>query len=981
MSVDNFQYRPLNQNNNKKNPKEKIQELINAVKTRLNKKNGSSHNFRGPDQKPDIARILKLIALAIVALTAAGVITMTLLIIIVSFSLPSIHDLDKLSLAQSTTIFDREGNVLYVKHGDENRQYVPYEQITNNIINATIAIEDDQFWSHSGFDLIGITRALVTNVSNMDSKGQGGSTITQQYIKNTFLTSEKSYIRKLKELILAVQLEQTYDKKKILELYLNKIPYGNNAFGVEKASQIYFKKNAKDLDLAEASVLASLPKAPSHYNPYGQYKYSILTKTFEPEELKTRAIRSEADLKDSEFTRGLIGKEYKLGEQNSVYVQGRTDIVLKTMQKLGYINEEQKITALEKLQSLEFNKYIESIKAPHFVFYVLNELENKYGKELVEQGGLQVYTTIDPKLQEIADKAIDEGVDKNAPKYNAKNGALTAIDPKTGQILAMVGSRDFKSVEINGAVNVATQYRQPGSSFKPIVYAKAFYNRYAPGSIVFDVETRFGASAFPKNYDGTFSGPITIRKALGQSRNIPAIKAYFLAGEQEGVIEMAQKMGIKFVDTEKDYGWPLALGTAEVRQLDIVSAFGVFANAGVRHEPLAILKIKNSRGETLEEFKEKEGEEVLDPQIAYLISNILSDPSVSLGEYLRIPGRTTAVKTGTSNRRVNEILYPNDLWTIGYTPNLVVGVWTGNNTTKEGNLGMTASGYTASAPIWKQFMTEALKEAGDQKFQIPEGIRHETISRLTGKLPAPNTPESQLVTEVFASFSIPTEIDDSYTEAKIDDRNKKLANDYCPQQFIKNQVYLNIHDIAPIPSWEEGAQRWMQAHMGETIEGSILGAPPITLSELCTEDNLKSAPKVSIISPADNDKIESGSNLDVTLTINSQNGTEKAEFYLDGQLKYTQSISPYTGLIRLPKAEIGTQKHTIKVVVYDKYGYTGDKSVTFYTAKNVTIEPPDTSDSTDTSLSPSAPDLTVDELPPPTEKPKKKEAETELSPT
>jgi penicillin-binding protein 1A len=942
MSLDNFQYRQIKQDNSK-NIKEKFQEIIGKIKDKFSNNGGgpTGPNFRGPKKEVDVLRLLKLIGLAILALGAAGVIAMTLLIILVSFSLPNIHDLDKLSLAQSTTIYDREGNVMYVKHGDENRQYVPFEQISNNIINATIAIEDDQFWTHSGFDLVGIARAVFINVSSLDSKQQGGSTITQQYIKNTFLTSEKSYIRKLKELILAVQLEQTYDKKKIIELYLNKIPYGNNAFGVEKASQIYFKKKAKDLNLAEATILASLPKAPSHYNPYGQYKFSVLTKTFEPDDLKGRSVKSEADLKDNEFIRGLIGKEFKINDENSVYIQGRTDLVLRTMERLGYITSTEKEEALAKLQTIEFNQYVSSIKAPHFVFHVLSQLEKKYGKELVEQGGLHVYTSIDPKLQEAAEKAITEGVEKNK-RFNAKNGALTAIDPKTGQVLAMVGSKDFFSKEIDGAVNVATQYRQPGSSFKPIVYAKAFYNRYAPGSIVFDVETRFGSSAYPKNFDGTFMGPMSIRKALGLSRNIPAIKAYFLAGEQKEIIELSERMGISFLDTQEDYGWPLALGTAEVRQLDLVSAFGVFANGGIRQEPVTILKIKNATGETLEEWKEKEGLEALDPQIAYLINDILADPAVKIGENVSVAGKTVAAKTGTSNRKVNNTYYPHDLWTIGYTPSLVVGVWTGNNDAKkEGNLATTASGYSASAPIWKQFMTEALKNQQDEKFPIPDGIRHETISKLTGKLPGPNTPASQLITDVFASFSVPTEIDDSYTEAKVDDRNKKLANDYCPTQYVKNQVYLSIHDIAPIPAWQEGAQRWMQSHMGEAIEGAILGAPPIVESELCSQINLASAPKIVITSLSENEKIETGSTLNVTISITAANGTEKAEFYLDDQFKYSSNTSPYTGIIRLPKAEVGTKKHIIKVVVFDNFGYSGEASVNIFTSKNTDDEKDD----------------------------------------
>lgn len=952
--MDNFEYRPLNKVTNKKGLVEKftifLQDLIDKIASFFSGKKDrfgkpTNKGFRTPNGKPDWKRIIKIIALGVIGVIAAGIITFTLLIIVLSFGLPSVHDLDKLSVAQSTTIYDREGNVLYVRHGDENRQYVPYEQISSNIINATIAIEDDQFWQHSGFDLVGITRAALGQVTGND-KG-GGSTITQQYIKNTFLTPERSYIRKIKELILSVQLEQAYDKKKILELYLNKIPYGNNAFGVEKASQIYFDKHASDLTLPEATILAALPQAQSHYNPYGQYRYSILTKTIEPDEVKARNIKSESDLRDTEFIRGLIGKEYELDGTHSVYIQGRTDLVLKTMVKLGYITEQQREEALAELQTMEFQKYVESIKAPHFVFYILDELEKKYGKEVVEQGGLQVYTSLDPNLQEIAETAIEEGVDRNTEKYNAKNGALTAIDPKTGQILAMVGSRDYFDEEIDGAVNIATSFKQPGSSFKPFVYAKAFYNRYAPGSIVFDVETRFGASAYPKNYDGTFMGPISLRKALGQSRNIPAIKAYYLAGEQGEIIPFVEKMGIELLEPDKDYGYPLAIGTGEVKQLDLVSAFGVFANNGIRKEPTAIIKIQNARGEILEEWKDSDGEEVVDPQVAYLINDILSDDSVKIGEYEMVSGHAVAAKTGTSNRKLPGNIYlPHDLWTIGYTSEIAVAVWTGNTKDGEGNnIGSSASGYTASAPILHEFLQGALADRPTAAFEVPDGIIHETISKLTGKLPGPNTPEDQLITEVFASFSVPTEIDDSYTEAKIDTRNEMLANEYCPEQFVENKNFLVMHDIAPYETWEEGAQKWLSENMGTEVDGTILGIPPIVESELCTKDREEEKPEIKIRDPKKNDQIPVGSNLRVNVKVNAKNGVEKIEYYLDGQFKYSEDEAPYTGIIRLPKG-VGKAKYELKAVAYDKYGYTGEDTINIVTVNEEDSSTDTTSDST-----------------------------------
>jgi membrane peptidoglycan carboxypeptidase len=791
----------------------------------------------------------------LIGLAVLGFITLSVAIAILSIGLPDVNDLDKLSVAQSTTIYDRENNVLYVKHGGENRKYVPYDHISETLINATVALEDDEFWEHK--------------------------------------------------------------------------------------------------------VLASLPQRPSYYDPYGQYKNSKLTRELSPEEIKSRNIRQESDLNDNEFLRGLIGSNIRLDETHSVYIQGRTDLVLKSMRNLGYITEQEMEKALEDLQIIEFNEYIEKIEAPHFVFYVIDQLEEKYGKELVEQGGLQVYTSIDPTLQEYAEEAVEVGTGKNAASYNVKNGALVSLDPKTGEILAMVGSKDYFAEDIDGAVNVTTNYRQPGSSFKPIVFAQAFYNRYAPASVVFDIRTRFGANSYPNNYDGGFMGPISIRKALGQSRNIPAIKAYFLAGEQEEIIKLSQKMGINFLEPEKDYGWPLALGTAEARPLDMASAFGVFANTGVRHEPIAILKIENAQGEILEEHKPEmfKGEEVLDPQVAYLINNILSDKSVGLGDNLVVPGKITAAKTGTSNVKENGVTLPRDMWTIGYSPNLVTAVWTGNNSAKDGKPSASATGLYSAAPIWKSYMTKALENTESEDFYMPEGITTASVSKLTGKLPGPNTPEHLIIEEIFASFSVPTEVDEGFTEVEIDSRNNKLTNAYCPPKFVKTVSFMAMQAIAPIPAWQEAVDAWLEANSAKllappesgdeegtepetsTIGDIIFGYPPKEVSELCTQENLENKPKIDIISPKSKEEIESGTNVAVEIQILAPNNVEQVQYYLNDNLQYTAKDYPYYGTIRLPKGEIANKDHTIKAIVTDQYGYTGEKSVDIRTTKNSTTTP------------------------------------------
>lgn len=944
MSQDDFQYRPVNP---QRRPKKKLIDFSKFPKL---------PNFKKGD-KWDVKQILIWCGIGFVALVGAGIILLSLAIAILSIGLPDVKDLDKLAVAQSTTIYDREGNILYVKHGGENRQYVSIDQMSDNIINATVAVEDDQFWTHSGFDPMGIARAVFGKITGSDRGG--GSTITQQYVKNAFLSPEQTYTRKLKELILSVRLEQEFPKEKILELYLNKIPYGNNAYGIEKAAQIYFGKSASELTIPESAILASLPQAPSYYNPYGQHRYSELTRTFDEGEAAARNVHNEADLRDNEFMRGLIGQNVALDEEHSIYIQGRTDIVLRSMERVGYITEQEKEDALDTLQNIEFKKYQEKIAAPHFVFYVIDQLEQQYGKELVEQGGLNVYTTIDPKLQEYANTAVEEGAARNTDGYNVKNGALVSLDPTSGEILAMVGSKDYFSDEIDGAVNIITQYRQPGSSFKPIVYAQSFYNRYAPASVIFDVKTRFGASSYPNNYDGTFMGPISIRKALAQSRNIPAIKAYFLAGEQKPILELAQRMGIQFLDTERDYGWPLALGTAEVRPLDIASAFGVFANNGVRHEPVSILRVENANGEVLDEWQPDNGEEVLDPQIAYLISDILSDKSVGLGANLEVPGRVTAAKTGTSNVDIgNNNIRPRDMWTIGFTPNLVTAVWTGNNSAEDGTPSASASGFTNAAPIWKSFMTKALAELPSQDFTAPEGITTESVSKLTGKLPGPNTPEDQIVEEIFASFSVPTEVDDTVSLAHIDTRNMKLANEYCPPKYVKDIRFISLQAIAPIESWQEGVDAWLEENSQsffsgeeETVSDVVYGHPSTEESELCSEKNLKSAPKISIQDPGNNEIIESGSNLEVRVRVDADNGIDKVEFYLDDQFKYSTGDKPYSGVIRLPKGEVGTNKHEITVKIIDEFGYMAEDSITIRTSTNGSSGSSDNNDSGSSSTS------------------------------
>lgn len=866
-----------------------------------------------------------------------AVIIVAIMIVFLSFGLPDVAKLDSLSAAESTEIFDREGELLYTIHGEENRAQIDYKDISKYVIDATVAIEDNAFWEHSGFDLGGLLRGALYEIFGVGTP-RGGSTITQQYVKNTFLSPERSYIRKAKELVLSVRLERAYEKKDILELYLNRIPYGNNAYGVEKAAEVYFGKHASELDLAEAAVLASLPQAPSRYNPYGNNKFSHLFKDFTIDELHYRKIKNESDLEKDEYVRGLIGKRIALADGTNIYIQGRTDLVLKAMQDQGEITPEQRQEALNKLQILEFNTYRESIKAPHFVFYVKQILEDKYGKDVVERGGLKVYTTIDGELQEYAEKVTKERGEANEKAYGANNAAVLTVNSKTGEILAMVGSRDYFNEEIDGNVNVVTRPRQPGSSFKPIVYAQAFYNGVGPGTVVYDVPTKVGSDR-PENYSGNFLGQITVREALGKSRNIPAVKAYFVAGQQDPIIDLATKMGITTLDKSHSYGYPLAIGAGEIPLFEMVNAYATFSNAGKRPILNGILKVENTNGDVLEEFKPEKAaekfEEVLDPQIAYMISSILSDRAASVGTAIYVDGKINAAKTGTSTKENKKeaagAVRPSDGWTLGYTPSITTGVWIGN--TDGTGLGYNADGYNAAAPIFKAVMTKALEKLPNEDFVEPEGIKHVQISRASGKLPGPNTPADMVVNEIFSSFSVPTEVENIFFTVKIDKVSGLLATEFTPQDAIEEVTYQKYEDIADMFNWNAEIEEYYKKKQAEeggenaVVAGNIrFGVPPTEYDNVHTAESAKNIPSVNIVKPGGGSILPVG-NFEVNLEVEAKNGVERVEFYVNDKKEYFTSTAPYTGHLSISKFMKKGDTQLIVAKVIDKLGYSSQAAV------------------------------------------------------
>ncbi|MDB5245327.1 MAG: putative penicillin-binding protein [Parcubacteria group bacterium] len=605
--------------------------------------------------------------------------------------IPALNSFDSRKVAQSTKIYDRTGKtVLYDLNHDVKRNIVPLSEISPNLQHATIAIEDSNFYNHGGISYTGIARSFLTDITRL-SFAQGGSTLTQQVVKNTILTGKKSIIRKLQEWILAIRLEHRYSKDQILEFYFNVTPYGGTLYGAEVASRSFFGKSASDLDLAESAYLAAIPQLPTYYSPYGN---------------------------------------------NRAALDDRKNLVLARMKELGYITDAEYQTA--KNEQVTFSRQMNNtILAPHFVFYIEQQLEQKYGPDVATQG-LTVITTIDADLQRQAETTVNTYALANVKKFNASNASLVAIDPKTGQILAMVGSRDYFDKTIDGNYNAALALRQPGSSFKPFVYAADLIKGYTPQTAIFDLPTQFSTTCAvsdnfndtppcyaPGNYDGKFRGPMTFTTALAQSINIPAVKALYLAGIPN-VLTLAKNMGLTTLGKPSDYGLSLALGAAEVRLLDLTSAYTGFANDGMLNAPVGILKVTDTDGKTVDEYKSTP-RQVLDPEIAREMSSMLSNNEARFPEYpadnpFHFPGYDVAAKTGTTNES-------RDAWTIGYTPSIAIGVWAGNNDNSP--MVKEIAGYIV-APMWHEVMQYALTKYPQEFFTAPQPIPDTVPGALRG---------------------------------------------------------------------------------------------------------------------------------------------------------------------------------------------------------------------------------------------------------
>jgi membrane peptidoglycan carboxypeptidase len=706
----------------------------------------------------------KIIVGTFLAVFYSGLVFVFMFFVILS-GLPDVSKIENLMPKLSSSIYDSKGNVLYTIFEGENREKVSISEVSKYLIDATVTAEDENFFSHYGLDLKGISRAFLSNFFGV-GVSSGGSTITQQFVKNAVLSSEKTYERKIKEAALALNLEMNFSKDEILEFYLNEIPYGNNAFGIKRASKQYFDTLPAHLTLAQSVVLASLPKAPSSFNPYSGNLHSRLVVDLDNNPFKGRVILDQKDLFDNEYIVGLIGTNVEISEGQKVWISGRSDFILDKMYENGLINLAERSKAYLELESIVFQKYKEEIKYPHFVFYVMSELEKIYGNDFLRTGGLSIYTSIDPDVQDFVENMASSRRSSVLRSAGADNMAILSVRAKTGEILAMLGSFDFFDENIDGNVNVVFRPRQPGSSFKPFVYAKAFLNGLSPSSRIYDTPMKI-ASKYPQNFDGNFRGEMSVRTALGQSRNIPAIRAYYLAGEESEIVSFVKKLGINSLRDDFDYGYPLAIGSGEVSLFEMVSAYSVFANNGEKIPISGINYITDSEGNVIYQRNKSSVGTVLDPAIAFLINNILSDRSSSIGGNLFVPGKITAAKSGTSTKRSKGYgaVRPGDLWTIGYSPSYVTGVWIGNTDGK--GLNYSAEAYYTASPIFSAVMKELMKNDSLEPFPIPSGILPIWVSKKSGLLPAKETPKTERVLEYFAKDYFVQKVREIYKEPKV----------------------------------------------------------------------------------------------------------------------------------------------------------------------------------------------------------------------
>ncbi|MFA5532353.1 MAG: PBP1A family penicillin-binding protein [Candidatus Shapirobacteria bacterium] len=761
----------------------------------------------------------------------------------------------------SSKVYDRNGKSLYDIYDDAKREPVTFDKIPEYLKQATVAVEDKSFYSHNGFDLLTPFR-IIKNVFYF-GKVTGGSTLTQQLTRNVLLTTERSLTRKIKELILSIQIDAKYSKDDILLMYLNEAPYGGLAWGVETASQQYFGKSVDQLNLAECAILAGFPQLPSVYSPFSSTPKAYIA---------------------------------------------RTQHVLNRMIDDGYITKDLATETMKQVENYQFQGKNSTMAAPHFVFWIKEQLAEKYGEAVVESGGLKITTTLDLDLQDKAQAIVTEEIDK-AESMGISNGAVITIDPTNGQVLAMVGSRDYFSEKTDGNFNVVTQaLRQPGSAIKPVTYLTAIKKGWTAASLIMDTPVTLPVTGqkdySPKNYSGNFNGPMSLRTALGNSINTTAVKILANVGVKD-MLQQAFDMGLTTLEPTKEnlskFGFAVTLGGAEVKMIDLAGAYCAFANGGQKVSPVGILKVEDSSGRVLEEYKETKGKQVMTPQEAFIISNILSDNSareLTFGAVngLQVSGYQVAVKTGTTNDK-------KDNWAIGWTPNLLTTVWVGNNDSTP--MGKVASGVSGATPIWKRIMVYELPKRTKEDFPIPEKIISLTVDKISG-YPAHDGFESK--TEYFIDGTQPNGSDPIHVKLKVCKGQEGLAtpDDVARGEYDEKEYFIFKEDD-PVSTdgrnrWQEGIDSWLSGQ-GDTDKYN-----PST--DYCHSGGMVN---VGIDSPAHETTV--GSTFDVKINTNSVKKIVEVKLWVDGVEKKVWNERPFEMSMSLSDGP-----HTLKVKATDRDG-------------------------------------------------------------
>lgn len=801
----------------------------------------------------------------ILILVVVGIVMLVAIFVWFSKDLPTPNKVVRIE-GYASQIFDRNGELIYQVYRDANRTPVTWDEIPDTLKNATVAVEDKDFYKHQGFDPLAPFR-IIKNVFYFH-KLTGGSTLTQQLVKNVLLSSEVSVTRKIKEFILAVQIEAKYKKSEILLMYLNESPYGGSAWGVATAAKQYFGKEVKYLNLAESVILAGLPQRPSVYSPFSKTPTAYIA---------------------------------------------RSQHVINRMVEDGYISEDVGKNTMEEVKNYKFFENKSTLLAQHFVFWIKDQLAEKYGEDMVEGGGLKITTTLDLNIQAKAQQIVAEEVEK-AEKMGISNGAALVMDPITGQVLAMVGSRGYDSDKTDGKFNVVTQaLRQPGSSIKPVTYLTALKRGYTASTMLLDTPVTFHGTQgqkdyTPQNYTGKFNGPMSFRNALGNSINTVAVKLLANVG-LKNMLNQAYEMGFSTLEPTAEnlskLGLSVALGGGEVKMIDLSSAYCAFANGGQRVNPVGVLKVEDQNGRVLEEYRTVPGNQVMTPQEAFIISNILSDNTAreltfGVVNGLIIPNYQVAVKTGTTNDK-------RDNWAIGWTPNLLVSTWVGNNDNSA--MGKVASGVSGATPIWKKIIQTVLPTLPKQDFSIPNQIVSIEVDKMSG-YPSHDGFPSRM--DYFIDGTQPKIDDPIHLKLKI----CKNSNGLAPPEDVANnnfdsKEYFRLKEDDPVSSdgrnrWQEGIDSWISQQSNKDIYN-----PP---TEYCRGGGLLG---INFNDPGDHSTV--GNDVTVKISTTGLKKVTEVKLWVDGEDKKTWNDRPYEVNVNLNNGP-----HTLKIKATDKDGNTAE---------------------------------------------------------